>query len=104
MSDWHELGHGVRATFVISGDPDGEYTTIGVMHEHPAADGSDGIMGAGVCAGVMLLDVAENAGRPTWQITSGSTASFEGLSLTPSSLCRACGHHGYIINGEWIGV
>lgn len=102
MSDWTDLGHGVRATFVVSGNDASDYRTIGVMHEHPAADDSDGIMGGGICAGVMFLDEPENAGKPVWQITAGTTASFTGLTLTPSSLCSTCGHHGFITDGLWV--
>ena len=98
MSDWNDLGHGVSAGFVTNGDD----VTIGIIHEHPTPDGSAGLLGGGRCSGVMLLDLPENGSGPVWQIVGGSTDSFDGLTLVPSSLCRSCGHHGWITDGRWV--
>jgi hypothetical protein len=35
----------------------------------------------------------------TWQVTQ-----VEPLTVSPSIDCRACGTHGFITNGAWVGV
>ena len=31
-----------------------------------------------------------------------NVVSHDPLTLTPSILCRVCGHHGFITNGRWV--
>lgn len=53
------------------------------------------------CAGWVPLDVPANdyyvPGSEHWQLVS-----VDPLTLSPSLLCRACQHHGYIRDGRWV--
>ncbi len=52
------------------------------------------------CSGFVAFDVPSDylTGRePKWQVES-----FDPLTLSPSLLCRACGHHGFIREGRWV--
>lgn len=100
-----DLGQGVRA-WIVEGN-DGR--AAGVMHEHPAAGEPgrpypQGIMPGGRCSGFMPLAGRAIEQNVTWDITAGDpdATEFEGLTLSPSSLCMACGHHGWITDGRWV--
>ncbi len=41
--------------------------------------------------------------KPEWP-DGWELVSLEPLTLSPSLLCRACGHHGFIRNGRWENV
>jgi len=98
-----DLGHGVRAWWTAwapDRDLNPQYAGIpdvpryGMIYEHPAS--------LGVCFGGITLDTPETAavrppGRPVWQVVT-----WEPLTLAPSLLCTACGHHGWIREGVWV--
>lgn len=42
------------------------------------------------------------AGRPYGDDYGWLVVSEEPLTLTPSLLCRTCGHHGHIRAGKWV--
>lgn len=74
------------------GMPDIEW--LGVLVDHTGVGGEP-------CVGLVTFDlpgVREVVGpdRPLWTVES-----FDPLTTTPSVLCRICGDHGYITNGEW---
>lgn len=46
------------------------------------------------CSGYVNLDPA--AGHPLWTVESRDP-----LTLSPSILCRECGHHGWIREDRW---
>jgi hypothetical protein len=101
--DLTEIGHGVGYIFTAWA-PDRElnpqYEGIadvdryGLIYWHAAPDGSE-------CGGGLTFEsktaseIAPDA--PKWTVES-----WEPLTLSPSILCRTCGHHGWIRNGEWV--
>lgn len=64
----------------------------GVAYTHPAG----GKPGAPSCAGWVSVRPEDPDG---WEVVSE-----EPLTLSPSLLCRACGHHGFIRVGRWISA
>lgn len=84
---WVDAGHGVRFTVRVE---DGVPLDIYEKHHCPVLGNN---------AGAIPLDVPQNDHVPAegkWQIES-----VDPLTLSPSLLCRACGHHGFIRNGRW---
>lgn len=61
---------------------------VGINEWHINNDGA-------LCAGFVAFEAYECS--EMWQVVS-----YEPLTLSPSLLCRACGHHGYIRNGGWV--
>lgn len=98
----HDLGGGVSAewwTFVNDADVYGPGIVGGIVEHHQCktADGEpyDGM-------GSVPIDPRVLIGSPHWTIEAGEVGSFEGLTLTPSILCRNCGNHGWIRDGRWV--
>ncbi len=85
-----DLGHGVALQFTSWGDHD----RVGYLLDHTKPDGS-------VCEGGGLFDLPgvreAFPGRAVWTVES-----WEPLTLSPSLLCSACGHHGFVRDGHWI--
>jgi len=82
---WIDLGHGVRVRFR---DLDGEKT--GLEYEHPCkTEGPSWIPFAG--------RACETVPDACWTVESEQP-----LTLSPSLLCRTCGHHGFIRDGKWV--
>lgn len=92
---WIDAGHGV--SFTIRYEKDGEPSAqggdpIALYYKHDCSVHGDN-------AGAIELDVPQNDFVPAdakWQIES-----VDPLTLSPSLLCRACGHHGFLRNGRW---
>jgi hypothetical protein len=86
-----DLGHDVKVVFYTWRDHD----PAGMIEEHDRPDG------AGRCRGSILFDVPGAAetfpGSPRWTVES-----VDPLTLSPSLLCRACGHHGFVKQGRWV--
>lgn len=80
-----DIGHGVSIVRVsYEGEP------AGVEYYHPRPDGSE-------CSGW-----AHFVGG-SWDFPGGWTVEKrEPLTLSPSLLCRGCGHHGFIREGRWV--
>lgn len=82
-----DLGHGVRMKFFTASDVDGH---AGLIESHPTPEG-------GRCSGAISFDVpGVEREAVRWTVES-----WEPLTLSPSLLCRGCGHHGHIRNGRW---
>lgn len=91
MNEPLDLGHGVTLQFTSWGN----YDRVGYIEDHPRPDGTPRIGGGGLFD---LPGVREAfPGRDVWQVES-----WEPLTLSPSLLCSACGHHGFVRNGQWI--
>lgn len=94
MSDdmrWIDLGHGVDICFTSWH----EHERVGLIERHGCPE-----MGNEAGNGVLFrLDGVPEAfpGRALWTVEQ-----WEPLTLWPSLLCRACGHHGFIRDGRWV--
>lgn len=86
-----DLGHGVRIKFTGLRDHPGHH---GLIESHPDGRG-------GRCSGSIAFDTPArrelDEQRPLWTVEQ-----WEPLTLSPSLLCRACGHHGFIREGRWV--
>lgn len=60
----------------------------GIEYEHPCK--------AGARLGYIPINQPDGKIRDGWDLEQQSP-----LTLTPSLLCRACGHHGFIRGGQW---
>lgn len=92
-----DLGHGVVITFWTE---DRHGNVIGLVEEHPADNTP-----SGRCEGGVLFDTPEAHAQCEGSSIPGAfwqVKSWEPLTLSPSLLCRACGHHGFIKGGRWI--
>lgn len=84
-----DIGHGVRIRFTTL-----RGVTAGLIESHPRPDNGER------CSGAITFDLVETidlGSRPRWTVVSRDP-----LTLEPSLLCRACGHHGFIRNGQWV--
>jgi hypothetical protein len=87
MNEAIDIGHGVRISFVVNSDGD----RCGIHERHNC----NGDTEAGHWVG--FRGVAGGAVAPSWAVES-----MEPLTLSPSILCRTCGHHGFIREGKWV--
>ncbi len=88
MSNHIDIGHGVTISFY-------EYKGVraGLIEEHPSPKSE-----SGRCSGAVAFRIPENPGAsPAWDVISADP-----LTLSPSLLCRTCGHHGWIRDGKWV--
>lgn len=97
MSEQIDIGHGVTISFYDARNPAGGepmYVRAGLIEEHPSATSP-----TGRCNGAVYFRGRPGAseGQPAWEVVSE-----EPLTLSPSLLCRACGHHGWIRDGRWV--
>lgn len=103
-----DLGHGVLAWFScwapdrdINPQYDGipDIPKCGLIYRHPAPNNPE--RPRGYCMGAINFDLPGVrqifGGRPLWQVLS-----WEPLTLSPSLLCKGCGHHGFIREGKWV--
>lgn len=83
-----DLGHDVFYTKGLTRS--GQWVSIQEWHRDPAGNW---------CAGYVPFDVEHEWRTPAdaWQVVQ-----WEPLTLSPSLLCRACQHHGFIRDGRWI--
>lgn len=79
-----DIGHGVT---IERRYMDGVLEGVAVYHPRP--DGTP-------CAGYGWVAL-----RPKWN-DGWDLVSERPLTLSPSLLCRACGHHGFIREGRWV--
>lgn len=85
--DGIDIGHGVRIYWTVAEDPD---VRVGLIEEHDSPSGR--------CAGnVFFRGRVPDDCHPAWTIESEDP-----LTLSPSILCRTCGHHGFIRGGRWV--
>lgn len=81
-----DIGHGVSITWT----EDQSGVRVGLIEEHDSPSGR--------CAGnVFYRGRVPAGGHPTWVVESEDP-----LTLSPSILCRTCGHHGFIRGGRWV--
>jgi hypothetical protein len=86
MSDPIDIGHGVSISFLVNAAGD----ECGLCEEHDCNGERTGHW-------VGFRGVPGAEGHPSWVVEAR-----EPLTLSPSILCRTCGHHGYIRGGKWV--
>jgi hypothetical protein len=88
MSEYLPIGHGVSVQPRRVHESD---VIVGIGYRHPDGKG-------GECEGwVPFLGRYSDFPDKGWTVESESP-----LTLSPSLLCRACGHHGFIREGKWV--
>lgn len=92
---WTQLGHGVQYCLV----DDQEGNCIGIIERHGCSDLGGKSYGGSVPFNNPAGLAAWPANYPKWTVES-----LWPLTLSPSLLCRDCGHHGYIRQGVWVPV
>ena len=87
-----DFGEGQGLTWVTNDQED----VIGAIEYHITPEGKR-------CEGMISFNVPErdakyNTGNPPlWDVPS-----WDPLTLSPSVLCRVCGHHGWVRDGKWV--
>lgn len=89
-----DLGHNMWWTKVL----DSEDNWIGILEWHECSAQNTNDSGV-VAGGVNFQNAPASVQGPRWDKVQD-----EPLTITPSILCRTCGLHGYITNGEWVPV
>ena len=88
-----DIGHGVsielRRLHDPNATPGNPPPVVGVAYRHPNGK-------SGECEGWVPFKDRYIEGQG-WDVLSE-----EPLTLSPSLLCRTCGHHGFIRNGQWV--
>jgi hypothetical protein len=88
---FEDIGYGVQIAYRSWGDHD----KGGLVDEHDRPDGK------GRCYGGVQFDLPgmrdDFSEDQIWQVES-----WEPLTISPSLLCRICGHHGWIREGRWV--
>ena len=82
--DWEDIGSNVR---IRRCHRDGVFYAID--YDHPCRDKAYSF--------VPVIAKGEKPNVDEWTIESEQP-----LTLSPSLLCRACGHHGWIRDGKWV--
>lgn len=72
----------------------GDDTVVGLIHHHQKPDGTR------CSGGSILFDIPSNADFPDH--AKWTLVSLDPLHLEPSLLCRICGSHGFIRDGQWV--
>ena len=80
-----DLGGGIQNAEVRFYADDGR--PGGLYYEHPCKDGK-------LSPGWIPFE-----GPQAWQLLK-----LEPLTLSPSLLCRSCGHHGFVREGRWVSA
>ena len=90
-----ELDIGQGVTISKTADKNGDW--VGLIRRHPRK-GRDGR-----CSSAVAFDTAASRAVHGDGMAFHAVVSWEPLTLSPSLLCRACGHHGHIQDGKWTG-
>jgi hypothetical protein len=82
QTPWEDIGHGVSIERRLVDGVLG-----GVAYRHPRPKTGE------TCEGYVPVTGWDEV----WQVVS-----LEPLTLSPSLLCRGCGHHGFVREGRWV--
>lgn len=106
MTLWKKIGEGIEITMLE--DRMGRF--VGLLERHVCKNlietttmndaeptYVDGLTEKSVLFDLPWNNTPEHSGRPKWKVMQ-----WEPLTLTPSILCRQCGLHGWIRDGEWV--
>lgn len=83
---WIDIGSGVGIRFFTL-QRGGE--RVGLIERHRNSKGEP-------CEGFVRFDNYPDDSKPRWK-----REGVEPLTLSPSILCKRCGHHGFIRGGHW---
>lgn len=67
----------------------------GLLVDHLRPDGTPCVGSFATFSGPVQQQIEPD--RPVWTVES-----FEPLTLSPSLLCRLCGDHGFVRQGQWV--
>jgi hypothetical protein len=99
--DEFDLGDGCSFTWLMHGDyrerPD-DHELIGLIEHHPKPSPE----APGLYCGGYVAWKATDAAQPRHRLVAGGIGDEEHLAVSPSLLCRTCGHHGFIREGRWV--
>lgn len=84
-------------------DTKGNWVAIHEWHVC-SANPAPGHYGDGTTAGFVCFDTPEARAVSTDMSPKWTVEQWDPLTLSPSILCRRCGHHGYIREGRWIAA
>ena len=82
-----DLGLGAHGRLL---DPFEDGEVRGFEYAHPRPDNGEWCSGYAPCSPARLED---------WELVSRDP-----ITLSPSLLCRICGHHGFVIDGRWVSA
>ncbi len=86
---WIDIGEGVSIQYRHGmGSPEKD-PPMGIAYRHPDGKG-------GICSGWAPFNGRHGETRG-WDVLSENP-----LTLSPSLLCRACQHHGFVREGKWV--
>lgn len=86
-TEYVDIGHGVEVQRRFMNG-----VLAGVAYNHRRPDGSECPVGNG-----SWIPVSSNPDRHAWTLVAEDP-----LTLSPSLLCPACQHHGFIQDGRWV--
>ncbi len=84
---WTDIGCGVWIMTFTEGN---SQTPGGLIEAHRNAAGE-------WCQGAIHFSGRGHSTPPLWDVVNATP-----LTLSPSLLCRTCGHHGFIRDGKWV--
>jgi hypothetical protein len=99
--DEFDLGGGCSFTWLMGGDyrdPPEDHELIGLIEHHPKPSPD----APGLYCGGYVAWKASGSAQPRHELVAGGIGDEEHLTISPSVLCRACGHHGFIRDGRWV--
>ena len=82
---WHDVGGGVQIVGYTQGGVPGP---AGLLERHACVDGYQH---------VGMLPYDRGQGGPVWRVLAEDPTT-----IAPSVLCRQCGLHGWIRDGQWM--
>lgn len=97
--DEFDLGGGSSFTWFYDAEHE---APIGIIEHHPKPEGGPGLYCGGYVAWTPPAPGTGYSRSCNHQLVSGAPGDEEHLTISPSLLCRTCGHHGFIRDGKWV--
>lgn len=84
-TEYEDIGHDTYIAYFSTTSVE----KAGLIEVHKKPDGE-------LCFGSVYFEGTKGDG-PKWKVES-----LEPLTISPSLLCKVCGHHGFIRQGKWV--